>query len=372
LIGQHHILPRELPPELALLLSAIRHCAGGSNQKEIPFLNTQSLDWARLQQLAARHRVSPMLYLGLRQSVWSMVPEEIQVRLKSRFVMNLKRNFRLTHHATRVVEAFNKGGIHVIPYKGVFLAESFYGQLSRRETNDIDLLIAPKDAAVSDKLLKLLGFLPTEKLDQQQIYRDPVSQIEIDLHWQLTPAYFPVDYDFEQLWGRTIPEKLGSTPYRTLANEDLLLFLCIQVAKDSWERQQRLEQLQKVCDIAEVISKTPDMDWKTIRQSVTQQGLSRVVNFALALASGLLNISLPDFVSAEVARDRTGISLARQACALPSLAETRPAPAHNSLADIPLRLRQLHFYLQLREQQRHKWQYVARMIGAMTWLTKSQ
>lgn len=374
MIGQYHILSPDLPVELALLLRAIRHTADPENQREnqqeIQRLAAHPPNWACLADLAARHRVSPVLYLGLKRTAWRMVPAEFQDHLKSRFTLNLKRNFRLSHHASRIIETLTEGGVRVIPYKGIFLAETIYGQLSSREVNDIDLLISHEDSATSHELLRSLGFEPTEKLDQQQIYRDRDLQIEIDLHWQITPDYFPVAYDFQQLWSRSAPVALGRVAYRALANEDLLLFLCIQVAKDSWERQQRLERLQKVCDIAAVVNLAPDLNWLFIRQHASQQGICRVVNFALALTAGLLDTRLPEPVSIDVAQDRKALLLARQACAMPFLADTLLAPGRNSLLDLRIRLRQLFFYLRLRERQRDKWRHIGRVIRTMTTVAK--
>ena len=356
--------------ELALLLRAIRNSADRENQQEIQRLAAHPPDWVYLAQLAARHRVSPLLYLGLKRTAWSLVPAEFQARMKALFTMNLKRNFRLAHHAARITETLKDGGVRVIPYKGIFLAESIYGQLSSREVNDIDLLIDYEDSARSHELLRSLGFEPVERLDQQQIYRDRKLQIEIDLHWQITPDYFRVEYDFQQLLDRSEQVELGSVAYRSLANEDLLLLLCIQVAKDSWERQQRLEHLQKVCDIAEVVNQARGMDWLSIRQHASQQGLSRVVNFALALAAGLLDTRLPEPVSTEVGQDRKALLLARQVSAMPFLTKTLSAPGRNSLLDFRLRLRQLFFYLKLRERHRDKWAHIGRVIRTMTTIAK--
>jgi len=370
LIGQYNILSRDLPVELELLLRAIGNSADQENQQEILRLAALSPNWLFLAQLAERHRVSPLFYLGLKRAAWPMVPADHQDQLKSRFAVNVKRNFRMAHHAARILKTFKDAGVKVIPYKGIFLAETTYGALSNRQVNDIDLLISHEDTVRSHELIKSLGFEPVEKLDQQQIYRDQHLQIEIDLHWRITPDYFPVEYDFQQLWNRSTPVELANVAYRTLADEDLLLLLCIQVAKDSWERQQRLEHLQKVCDIAEVINQARDLNWLSIRLHASQQGLSRVVNFAIALAAGLLDTKLPEAVSVEVAQDRKALLLASQASEIPFLAEIQPAPGRNSLLDFHLRLRQLFFYLRLRERRRDKWRHISRIIKAMTRIAK--
>jgi len=94
------------------------------------------------------------------------------------------------------------------------------------------------------------------------------------------------------------------------------------------------------------------------------------VNFALALTAGLLDTRLPEPVSTEVAQDRKALLLARQASVLPFLAETLLIPGRNSLLDFRLRLRQLFFYLRLRERQQDKWRHIGRVIRTMTTVAK--
>ena len=362
--GRYAILC-EPPGGLALLLTAIGNAGRGDKQTEIHRLAAGTTDWAYLERLAIRHHVTPLLYLGFNRAAWPLVPAPVQALLKTRFAANLQRNFRLARHAVVVLKSFNVAGIQVMPYKGIFMAQSIYGHLASREVNDIDLLIDARDVERAREVLVQAGFAPTEKLDQEQIFRQQALHLEIDLHWQVSPGFFPVGFDFQALWGRSVTTRLGGVDYREPGREDLLLLLCIQLAKDCWERRQLLIQLQKVCDIAEVIHRTPGLDWRALRGRAAQQGLARVLDFSLALAADLLGAPLPADLCAQIANDRTTLALARQVSALPELAETTLPPERNALLDIRLRLRQLAFYLRLRERQRDKWHYLGRLLRAL-------
>lgn len=322
-------------------------------------------DWDELLRLAERHHVSPLLCQALDRAGWPAVPASARATLQARFAANLKRNFRLARHAMDVLRALTEADIPVLAYKGVFLAASVYGHLSSREVNDIDLLIDPDDESRARAVLESLNYEPVGKLDQQQIFREPTLNIEIDLHWQLAPGYFPVQYDFRGLLDRSMAAQLGGMGYRTPAREDLLLLLCIQLAKDCWERQQRLVQLQKVCDIAEVALRTPGLDWAAMEERAASQGLSRVLDFSLTLAIALRCAPLPPGLAARVEGDRAARALARQVCAMPALAETSVPPDGNSLLDVRLRARQLAFYLRLRERQRDRWLYPAHVVMSL-------
>lgn len=364
LINRSQILSAP-PAALELLLHAISLTEQNSSAAEFRALVDGSQDWNNLLQLAARHHVSPLLYQALNRLGWESVPPAVQARLKTQFAANLKRNFRLAQHATRLLNALNTAGVLVMPYKGVFIAESVYGHLSSREVSDIDLLIGANDLPPAREILLAAHFESIEKLDQQEVFRQTALQIEIDLHWQISPDFFPVAFDFQQLWRRSSRAQLGGVEYRTLSPEDLLLLLCIQLAKDCWERRQRLVQLQKVCDIAAVIMHSPGLEWDTLQQRAASQGLARTLHFSLALASGLLGARLPEVIAARVAADGIALALARQVSVLPELAETTLPPERNSLLDVRLRLRQLVFYLRLRERLRDKWLYPVSVIRAL-------
>lgn len=363
------ITVEDLPPELELLLRAVRPVRDpadeAENAREMRRLAGRSPDWNLLRDLAARHHVMPLLVAGLKRAAWPAVPEEQKTVLIHAYSRNLKRNLRLAHHAAGVVRAFGEQGIRILPWKGVFLAQSVYGQLSSRELNDIDLLIGRADVPRGGQLLASMGFRPVETLDQEQVFRDLARQVEIDLHWQLTPVYFPVRFEFEELWQRSVPAELAGIAYRGLSAEDLLLVLCIQLAKDSWERLQRLEQLQKVCDIAFLVQRAPGLDWPSIGAAASARGLSRVLHLSLLLGVRLLGCKLPEPIAAAAWRDRRALSLARQVSSVQSLAATAPAPGRNSLLDLRLRLRQQLFYFRLRERQADKWRYLGRVLGAL-------
>lgn len=157
------ILAEGMPPELELLLRAIRPVQDTpkepENVGEIRRLAVQSPDWSLLRKLAARHHVTPLLVAGLKRAAWPLVPDAERARFNVDYSRNLKRNLRLAHHAALVVRAFDGQGIRILPCKGVFLAQSVYGQLSNRQFSDIDLLIGEEDVPRGGELLGSLGFL---------------------------------------------------------------------------------------------------------------------------------------------------------------------------------------------------------------------
>jgi hypothetical protein len=310
--------------------------------------------------------VVPLLYRGLAHAGKESIPQAVWSGLVRDISINTKRNFRLAHHAANLLRAYEEKNIRVIPFKGIFLANAVYRNMSLRQIDDIDLLVSQEDMERSRMLLSSLEFNLSGKFDQEEVYTHRQNQVEVDLHWRLGPDYFPVNFEFDLLWQRCNRMELGDVVIRTLSPEDLLLILCVQVAKDSWERRQLLEHLAKVCDIAEIIHTDSTLDWQLIASRAAELGISRVVNLSLYLCQKLLHVEELAALNPKLTPDRTTRSLARQLCADLAALRDRNASNRNSPFDLRLRIRQLRFYLSLRERPADKWAHIARVLRALT------
>src|SRR3954470_1778191 len=84
----------------------------------------------------------------------------------------------------------------------------------------------------------------------------------------------------------------------TLSDEDLMIVLCLNGAKDCWER------LDRVCDVARLLAKSADtLNWPGVFAHASQAGVARMLRVGLQLASTLLDAPLPDPVLAFVEKD---------------------------------------------------------------------
>lgn len=362
-----------LLPETELLL----HCTRG----EVPALIAdriqqqleQEIDWTYLIAMAEKHRVMPLLYHSLKTVCPQRIPATIGSNLRLRFYENARTNLILTNELLRLLTIFEAGKIAVIPYKGTVLAASLYGKTSFRQVWDIDILVEEKDVFASRTLLLSEGYTIKETFDREQSFFHPDKKIEIDLHWGLTPFYFPLDLDFQQLWSRTKTYRLSGVNVKSFCTEDLLLILCLQVAKDCWERRQHLEHLAKVCDIAELLNNYPQLNWSEVNQQAQEKGLQRALHFGLFLAKNLLNTEIPELILSQVLADKLAISLAYQVCSqlFGDIDRTFVDPK-NSLFDWQFRLKQLLFYLKMRERPQDWWQHFVEIGRNGLNLIKSQ
>jgi hypothetical protein len=357
-----------LPTELDVLLSVIgdgdsRHSTHSDDR--LAALTGSLRDWQTLIALATRHRVIPLLYQGLKKRSWPNVPAPVQQSLQRAFAANLKRNFRLAYHGAELLRALSASRTRVIPFKGVFLAQSGYGHLSSRQVNDIDLIIDPTDRMVAGMVLESLGYYGVETLDQQEVFRNFCTQTEVDLHWDVAPEFFPVAFDFQRIFERTKPATLAGITFNDLSLQDQLLLLSVQLAKDCWERKQKLIHLQKLCDLGRVIQRLGLDELERVTTRADEQGLSRVLNFSLILVFELLSLKSPASLRMRLRADHWARKLARNSASLPELAHTELPPEKNLLLDVGLRWRQLWFYMGLRESWKDRAMYIARIVKAV-------
>ncbi|MEC4982481.1 MAG: nucleotidyltransferase family protein [Oscillatoria sp. PMC 1068.18] len=330
-------------------------------------VETEAIAWDYIIAMAQKHRILPLLYRNLNSFCKQALPRHIHHQLQGQFFANTRNNFRLTQELLRLLPLFTQRSIRVIPYKGTVLAATVYGKVALRQVWDLDLLIAPTDVSAACQLLEAEGYQIRESFDREKAFVCPETQIEVDLHWGLTPIYFPIPFDFEQFWQRRQEITLVDTRLVTFSAEDLLLILCIQVAKDCWERRQHLEHLSKVCDVAELLRDTSDLDWGYIFNQAEVWDAKRIVYFGLGLAQKLLAASVPEKILTEIEADSQTQILLRQVCGqLFGEIDRAFASNDNSLLDVKLRLRQLQFYWILRDRPRYKLQYLAAILQTLT------
>ncbi len=281
-----------------------------------PASQHRPLDAEHLLQFAGRHRVLPQLYAALKRSDPNFLSPDQAELLRSYAQANTAKVLRLAGDLRRLIGEFDKTQIPVIPFKGIVLSALVYGDLSLRDVGDLDLLVRRSDIVRAADLLISLGhrtFFPTatpketaylESLTGARRSRYLLSHCEhhlvvdgtglnVDLHWAMSLREFSVSLDVEGIWNRARRTRLMGSEMLALGDEDLLIVLCLNGAKDCWDR------LDRVCDIARLLAKSADsLNWPCVFAHARQAGVARMLRVGLQLASTLLDAPLPH--SAEV------------------------------------------------------------------------
>lgn len=355
-----HFQERRTDNDLELLQLCARTQIDSPTAERIGTLLKEGINWKSLIDTAYHHGLMPLLYHNLNTTCPDAVPPAALDRLRENFYANSLRNLSRTQELLKLLDLFQTHDISAIPYKGLILAASVYGDLALRQFADLDILVHEQDFPKVEELLLSQKYQRHVTWDWEQSFVNSNGTIEIDIHKAITPPYFPFPLDFDHLWQRTQPLSLVGTTVVSFCPEDLLLILCIQIAKDCCENQGQLEQLIKVCDVAQVIRTYPNLNWQTLIETARRLGSLRMLYFGLLLASNLLDITIPQDIWLNIKSDTVAVSLTNQVCQHLFGKGNHPSSFFRYLpTPINIRIQRFIFYARIREKVQHKTQYIA-------------
>ena len=325
-------IARALSPEEQVLLGAIRlDRAQDARLRELLGSGVpvgRGLDWAALRQMAQGHGVSPLVYARLQALGETLLPAEERARWNTFYRANARHNLYLARRLLRVLELLTGGGVEALPFKGPVLALQAYGDLSRREFNDLDILVRPRDFRPAHELLTRAGYRPlfsTE--DERQRGWVPLGwgpeggqaprgarpaghlafaegDCTLELHWATAPGFLAPPSAAEMFWQGTQSVELLGRTVRTFSPQNTLLVLCIHGARHRWG------ELRWIADLAQLVERTPEGAWSPLLAQGEELGMRRILGLGLCLAEEPGGAALPGLVRARVHEDRGARRLA--------------------------------------------------------------
>lgn len=294
-----------LTPERLFLLEAIKSLLHRKDRVEMPPLATYE-SWERLIQLAADHRLLPLLYRFLASSRLS-VPLPLANALNSHTREVAARSRVAAAQLLEVLGQLQSAGIRAIPFKGPLLAAAAYGDLSAREFSDLDVIVRHSDLRPACFVLRCAGF----RIDHSSRYANALisvrgehhfpfvrqNAVPIEVHTGFAPAAFHFPLERSGIWDRARTEMLLGQPVTALAPEDLLLALCLHGAKHSWRC------LEFVVAVAFLVRAAPELDWEATLCRARMLGGVRMLALGMILADELLELPCPQSIREAVASD---------------------------------------------------------------------
>ena len=308
--------PDQVSPEFALLLACASACSGlGSTARLRELAQAQGLDWEIFLALAEEHALRPLVYRQL-EGFAEALPPPINQQLQRAVQASAHNSLRLTLELLRIVHLLGEREIRVIAYKGPVLSQAAYDDLAARECYDLDILVPAVQVPAAKAGLVEAGYRPTPTLTPQQeaallhsnceyALVDIDRQACVELHWQIAPSQFAIEFDVEGLWTRSQTIVLGNTEVRTFSDEDMLLVLSVHAAKHLWH------SLGWLCDLAALMRKKRGLAWTTILAEAQRLGALRILLISLHLCQKLLGTELPPAVSEKILADREVTDVAK-------------------------------------------------------------
>ncbi|MEO0846767.1 MAG: nucleotidyltransferase family protein [Cyanobacteria bacterium J06648_1] len=303
-------------PELELILCCAKTTLSSDDLQRIKTLIQQDLDWDYFVTTSRLQKVIPLMYLNLAQiaqAIPNAVPPDTLQRLQAYVQAITRSNLLFVRELLTLTKLFASHNVAAIPYKGIVLAADLYGDLALRQFVDLDFLVSRTEYSQAQALLRKEGYYtpPQNQVDWECSFAHPERKIGVDLHQGITPAYFPFYIDFPRLWQRLRPVSVCGITINSFSPEDLLIILCVQLAKDS---QWTAEVLLKVCDLAELLRVYPDLNWNFVGRQCSKLGTKRVLLFALGVAAQLLQTPIPEQIKRQIKNDIIVQTSIKQVC----------------------------------------------------------
>jgi hypothetical protein len=316
---------------------------------------SDSIQWNALFSLAERHGVLPLLCQTLANSP-SKIPAHALSVLKQRYQVNLHKTLFLSRELIHIVDSLSERGIGVMPYKGLTLAESVYGDVALRQAGDIDLLIRPQDFPAIRKALCEIGYSPHVQFAERHekyylrsgyecAFDGAAGPNLLELQWAIQPKFYAVDLEMDGLFRRAQILNFAGRSMKVLSFEDLLIVLCLHAAKHAWGR------LIWLCDIARTAQR-PEIDWRMVASQADSLGITRILRVSLVLSELILYTKVPSLADTTLPHDIKTAELAR---------EIAPLLAIENRSDVESAA-YFRLMLRLRERISDRLRFLARLV----------
>ena len=194
----------------------LRCCAQSGPAAALAPLRDRGVDWNRFLALANRNCVTPMIGARLGAEGVVNLPAHVARALRLSYQVNALRCAHLAACAAEIVDSFAATGVPAIAIKGPALALAAYGDLAMRVYGDLDFMVRPSDLPRAAAALARVGYSSAYRADAVESGFFPDATLDfsrqdsvVDLHWRLSPSYFPFAPAGDQVWNRTADLELA-------------------------------------------------------------------------------------------------------------------------------------------------------------------
>ena len=268
----------------------------------------QGLDWKSVADLAVAQRVRPHLLKALNDSVWADRAMELKQKLESFQRCHMAKSLRVARELLNVANALDQHGIPFATFKGLALALSVYGDLSRREFNDVDIIVHEADVRAAEDVLQSCGYCAAHGssreyreaflgYQRQYMFKDLDNFLAIDLHWDFTQKGLPFPLRTSEIWNTLSSVPMAGRTIPVLGPEEMAIYLTGHGAKEGWSC------LKWVCDFAVFYHKQPDLNWNGLWERLDKKNRGRSTLLGLCLAAELLGVTVDTKLLEQAKRD---------------------------------------------------------------------
>ena len=265
------------------------------------------------------NRMQGVAYYTLRkEGLLGNVNREFRNSLAAAYAQNVQKNKSLNKCIIMLSEILSLCGCKVAMLKGAYLCAHYPDGC--RTSNDVDLLVLPKDITTIGNILTIAGFkqgtirngefVPAtrqEIIESKMTRGETVPYImEVNLPFM---KFFEVDVnfslDYKNSRENTLADMLSKTCIKneknlcisTLNNEDFFIHLCAHLYKEAttlpWIEMHRDMTLYKYCDIYMLLTEMTDAQLQRVFARATELGMEKIFAYAILETMGLFDMNKP-------------------------------------------------------------------------------
>lgn len=215
-----------------------------------PNSDSSKEEWLHYIQFCNNHHLLPELYANIKNC-----PNSINIKEKQSILLAAQQHpfkvlQKLKAHQS-IIEALKELQIPHFFVKGMVWSFLIYDDEFKRQSNDIDLIVQPKDVITVVRKLEEMGYLQAYPLNDKQLkffilkrweipLVHPKTKAVVDLHWKLGYGMFPklqkeLDHD---LWNPENIEfiKIQNINIPTLSPQKRLAYMLQNGSSECWSR----------------------------------------------------------------------------------------------------------------------------------------
>jgi hypothetical protein len=285
-------------PEFALLLDAI----APAPSPRADLSRWQPADWDSALDVAAWHRLSPLLYRHLQAA--GNAPADVLAALEQAYLANAARNLFVAGSLGGVLEALAAAEVPAMLLKGAALLETAYPDPALREMLDLDILVPYDRLDAANAALAAIGYrLKPEDgapVPRGEHHHDPAlvtdrELVAVELHHHLAMEAERAHFAIDGVWARA--RRSAREPAHLLPSpEDLLVHVCFHFTRNrlggSYRNAGTGGALSQLFDVARIIEREP-LDWDRLVATTRTARLQARVFLAL-FAAREVGIAVPE------------------------------------------------------------------------------
>jgi hypothetical protein len=154
---------------------------------------SEGVDWQSVADSLASVRLLGTLGPRLLELAPGTPGEQFERRLADALESGRRQSALLTLIAQQAIELLADAGIRCSPLKGPLLGEALYGDVGRRSSSDIDLLVEPARLRDAVEVVRRLGYAqPRDRVDEHglpllhfALLHERAELPPIELHWRI-------------------------------------------------------------------------------------------------------------------------------------------------------------------------------------------